>query len=327
LPGDWFSFSGKCLIGYFEINIRNTKNTVEVVFVASFPKKMPTYDQMMNPLIKALRDLGGSGSVNEIYEEVIKIMKLPDDILEIPHSNKPGTQTEVAYRLAWTRTYLKKYGILQNSSRGVWSIDPSAKDIENIDPNEVVKKVRELTRQEAEEADIITNEEQNNDAGVEAPAEIQSWKDELLEVLVSMSPDGFERLTQRILRESGFVQVEVTGRSGDGGIDGKGIVKINDFLSFHVMLQCKKYQGSVTAGHVRDFRGAMQGRTDKGLLLTTGSFTRDAIREATRDGAPPIDLIDGNQLVEKLKQLSLGVQTKIVQVESIKVDKDWFKNI
>ena len=119
----------------------------------------------------------------------------------------------------------------------------------------------------------------------------------------------------------------MTGRSGDGGIDGKGIVKINDFLSFHVMFQCKKYQGSVTAGHIRDFRGAMQGRTDKGLFITTGSFTRDAIKEATRDGAPPIDLIDGNQLVEKLKQLSLGVETKIIEMESIKVNKDWFKNI
>ena len=173
--------------------------------MVSFPKKMPTYDQMMNPLIKALRNLGGSGSVNEIYEEVIKIMKLTNDILEIPHTNKPGTQTEVAYRLAWTRTYLKKYGILQNSSRGIWSIDPSAKDIESVDPNEVVKTVREMTRQESEDTDLIPDEDHNNEAGVEAPSEIQSWKDELLEVLISMSPDGFERLTQRVLRESGFV--------------------------------------------------------------------------------------------------------------------------
>jgi restriction system protein len=120
-----------------------------------------------------------------------------------------------------------------------------------------------------------------------------------------MKPDAFERLIQRLLRESDFIQVEVTGRSSDGGIEGKGIYRINDFLSFHVMFQCKKYQGSVTAGNIRDFRGAMLGRTDKGLFITTGSFTRDAIKEATRDGAPPIDLIDGEQLIEKLKELSL----------------------
>ncbi|MFA5384078.1 MAG: restriction endonuclease [Eubacteriales bacterium] len=162
---------------------------------------------------------------------------------------------------------------------------------------------------------------------MEEPDEIQDWKEELLNVLISMTPDAFERLAQRLLRESGFVQVEVTGRSGDGGIDGKGIVKINDFLSFHVMFQCKKYQGTVGPRQVRDFRGAMQGRTDKGLIITTGTFTRDALKEAARDGAPPIDLIDGNQLVEKLKKLSLGVNTKIIQEELVEIDNEWFKNI
>ena len=114
------------------------------------------------------------------------------------------------------------------------------------------------------------------------------------------------------------VQLQVTGKSGDGGIDGVGIARINGFLSFHVLFQCKRYQGSVSASHIRDFRGAMQGRTDKGLFITTGTFTRDAIKEATRDGAPPIDLIDGEQLVQRLKELGLGV--KIEMVESIEVD-------
>jgi restriction system protein len=129
----------------------------------------------------------------------------------------------------------------------------------------------------------------------------------------------------RLLRESGFIQVQVTGKSGDGGIDGVGIARISGFLSFHVLFQCKRYQGSVTAGQIRDFRGAMQGRTDKGLFITTGTFTRDAIKEATRDGAPPIDLIDGEQLVQRLKELGLGV--KITVIESVEVDTDWFAKI
>lgn len=291
------------------------------------PIKVPTFDQMINPLIKALQELGGSGTIEEIYEEVINILKLTDEVLEIPHGNKPGTQSEVAYRLAWTRTYLKNYGILENSSRGVWSLSPVAKNIDGVDSNEVVRKVREMFKKNVSAEESSTDQDDGTVPEMEEPDEIKDWREELLNVLMSMTPDAFERLAQRLLRESGFIQVDVTGRSGDGGIDGKGIVKINDFLSFHVMFQCKKYQGSVGPGQIRDFRGAMLGRTDKGLLITTGTFTRDAIKEATRDGAPPIDLIDGNQLVEKLKDLSLGVKTEIIQIESVEIDNEWFNNI
>ena len=128
-------------------------------------------------------------------------------------------------------------------------------------------------------------------------------------------------MIQRILREKGFSQVEVTGKTGDGGIDGKGIAKINGILSFHIIFQCKRYKGT---GATRDFRGSMIGRTDKGLFITTGSFTRDAIREANRDGAPAIDLIDGEKLVEKLKELNLGIDVELR--EHITVNEKWFEN-
>ena len=128
-----------------------------------------------------------------------------------------------------------------------------------------------------------------------------------------------------MLRESGFIQVEVTGRSGDGGIDGKGIARIHGFMSFHVVFQCKRWQGVVGSAEIRDFRGAMVGRADKGLFITTGSFSRDALKEAVRDGAPPIDLIDGDQLAEKLKELKLGVVTELI--ENVSVNEDWFKQI
>ncbi|NQW26236.1 MAG: restriction endonuclease, partial [Cryomorphaceae bacterium] len=157
--------------------------------------------------------------------------------------------------------------------------------------------------------------------------EENTWREQLLAVLLKMDPSAFERLTQRLLRESGFIQVEVTGRSGDGGIDGKGIMRLGGLLSFHVIFQCKRYKGAVTVGHVRDFRGAMVGRADKGLLITTGNFTKDAMREATRDGAPAIDLIDGDLLIEKLKELDLGVKTDRVEIEKVTVDRDWFLSI
>ena len=154
-----------------------------------------------------------------------------------------------------------------------------------------------------------------------------TWQDDLLQTLLQMSPDAFERLAQRMLRESGFIQVEVTGRSGDGGIDGKGIMRLSGMLSFHVIFQCKSYKGSVTPSQVRDFRGAMVGRADKGLLITTGTFTKEATKEATRDGAPAIDLIDGELLIEKLKELGLGVKSEIVEVEKVTVDKEWLLSL
>jgi restriction system protein len=143
-------------------------------------------------------------------------------------------------------------------------------------------------------------------------------------VLRGLAPDAFERLAQRILREAGFIKVEVTGRSGDGGIDGIGVLRVN-LLSFHVLFQCKRYQSSVGAGAIRDFRGAMVGRSDKGVIITTGTFTPDAKREATRDGAPAIDLIDGDQLCDLLKDLKLGVHTEMVQ--RVKLEPGWFDDL
>ena len=151
-----------------------------------------------------------------------------------------------------------------------------------------------------------------------------SWRDTLLSTLYKIKPDAFERLAQRILREAGFIKVEVTGKSGDGGIDGMGILRVN-LVSFTVLFQCKRYQGSVGAGAIRDFRGAMMGRCDKGLVITTGTFSSDARKEATRDGAPAIDLIDGEALCDLLKSLKLGVDIKLV--EEITIHSEWFSRL
>jgi restriction system protein len=276
---------------------------------------MPTYDGMMNPLLQTLKNLGGSATIEEMFDEVAHIMNLSDEQLEVLHNPEKGTQTEVEYRLAWTRTYLKKYGLLENSSRGVWALTPEGRAVDSVNPADVVSYVREEYRRQQEEA-----------PEVEPDAEA-SWRSELIDTLLAMDPAAFERLFQRVLRESGFIQVEVLGRTGDGGIDGIGILRIGSFISFRVMFQCKRWQGSVGSREVRDFRGAMIGRADKGLLVTTGTFTRDAEREAVREGAPAIDLIDGEQLMNKLKELELGVKTEIVQREEIIIDQDWLLGI
>ena len=198
-----------------------------------------------------------------------------------------------------------------------------------IDKGEARKIVRTLSgvKNNSQETKATTTISDESNHSVEASEELTelSWEEELIVVLKSMEPDAFERLSQRFLRELGFINVEVTGKTADGGIDGVGVIKIGGVLSFHVVFQCKRYSGSVSSPAIRDFRGAMIGRADKGLFITTGTFTRDAKREARRDGAPPIDLIDGNTLAEQLKELRLGVDVQLK--EDVTIKSAWFKEI
>jgi len=285
--------------------------------------QIPTFDQLMAPTIKALENLGGSGSIEEIATEVIKQLNLPENITSKMHNPEKSSRTEVEYRLAWSRTYLKKYGLITNSTRGIWAFTDSYSPDLKIDPAKIVQAAKEdrLTRKNQKSDNIREDISQTE---FEASSET-AWKDTLHQTLLAMKPDAFERLTKRMLRENGFVQVEVTGRSGDAGIDGKGILRLQNILSYHVVFQCKRYKDSVGPGAIRDFRGAMVGRADKGIFITTGTFTRDAINEATRDGAPAIDLIDGEVFAEILKELQLGVKTKMV--EQVEVDAKWFEGI
>jgi restriction system protein len=284
---------------------------------------LPTFDQLIVPTVKALISLGGSGTVSEINTKVYEIADIPENILQISHGEE-GTTSEVDYRLAWSRTYLKKFGLLENSSRGIWALSKSDINTSKLDHVEIVRSVREQSKPALPKV-TSSDEEEIEQEITEEVDDNEKWKDKLLSILYNISPSAFERLSQRILRESGFFQVEVTGKVGDGGIDGKGIVRVSGLLSFHVIFQCKRYKGSVSPSQIRDFRGAMQGRADKGLFITTGTFTREAIKEATRDGAPPIDLIDGELLCDKLKELKLGINTKLT--ETVELNDDWFNNL
>ena len=298
---------------------------------------VPNFQELMNPTLGAIRALGGSASIEEIIDQVIEDMSLPSHITQVLHSD--GRQTRLKYNLGWSRTYLKAYGLLDNSKRGVWSLTAAGRDTGRVDPQEVR---RAYSRQEVGGKERASDESGPTVAPLDTVAsqqslgeetglvedssnEIASWRETLLEALLNMSPDAFERLCQRLLRESGFIEVTVTGRSGDGGIDGNGIIRLAGLISFPVVFQCKRYTNNVSAGTVRDFRGAMVGRADKGLILTTGGFTRDAHREATRDGAPPIDLIDGELLMDRLKELELGVSVRTVEV--VEVDTGFFESI
>ncbi|MEP4534665.1 MAG: restriction endonuclease [Cyclobacteriaceae bacterium] len=279
------------------------------------------YDDLFNPTLVALRTLGGSGAVSEIEEQVTSILGLTEEAINEIHRE---STTKLTYRLAWARNYLKRFGLLENSSRGVWALTETGQNTKEVDQEKVKKAVVKKDKAERSKKEQKPKSEPELNEKTEELEDF-NWQDTLIETMRNIHPDQFERLCQRLLRELGFVNVEVTGRTNDGGIDGKGIIKLGGVLSYHVVFQAKRYQGSVSSSVIRDFRGAMSGRADKGLILTTGSFTREAKKEATRDGATPIDLIDGNEFAERLKELGLGVTVEMV--EEVKIKTDWFKNL
>jgi restriction system protein len=290
---------------------------------------IPPYTTFYNPILQALTKLGGSASITELDQEVINSFTFTEE--ELTQTAKNGRTNLLKSRLAWARTDLKIYGVISNSQQGIWVLTPKGKEIKNVDTKEVIQFYRKLKKENPSELTKIKNnssEEELDKPDLDDDNKIEpvvTWQDKLWNVLVNLKPDAFERLCQRLLRENGFEKVEVTGKTGDGGIDGKGIININGLISFPIIFQCKRYQGSVGSKVVRDFRGAMVGRADRGLIITTGSFTADAYKEALRDGAPPIDLVDGTQLMNKLKELKLGVKVEMIEVVS--VDPEWFENI
>ena len=281
---------------------------------AGVTKEVPKYKDLLWPTLRALEALGRSASNQEILERVAADLELSDEVLNV---RRDDAFSEFGYQCAWARTYLKKVGTIDNSSRGIWIITEAGRGIRT--EKEIREKVRVWEKEESKRRNKKAKEG-GSDADV---SNDRNWEEELCGILLNLKADSFERLCQRILREAGFKKVEVTGHSGDGGIDGVGVLRVN-LISFHVAFQCKRYKDSVGPERVRDFRGAIDGRADKGLLITTGFFTRGAKQEAVRPGAKAIDLIDGDGLCELLKDLGLGVDTE--SVEEVKLRPEFFED-
>lgn len=283
--------------------------------------RVPKFNELMMPVFTVLKSLGGSANNGEILNNVISLLNLPDDVVDVLHSEN---MTELAYQLTWTRTYLKKYGILNNSERGVWSITPAYSNVDFIDEKEIVKKCRAASRSDnAALHDDINTVGMVPDETVSCPDEIAPWRKRVAEILQSMNPYSFERLTQLLLRECDFLDVQVTKKSGDGGIDGTGRLTINGIFSFHVAFQCKRYKGSVGASEIRDFRGSLPANIEKGVMITTGVFSKAARDEASCPGKKQIDLIDGEAFIDKLAQYGLGLKP----TKAFDVDEEFFRRI
>lgn len=272
---------------------------------------VPKVQEIIAPTIQALRNLGGSGTLHEINDEVASLMGLSEEIQQV--SMGDSHDAWFGYRCRWARTYLKWMEFVENSQRGVWALTKAGA---HASDSEIATVWREAKKRSSKNSEPEQSEDIEQEVIERISEPLDDWKTQALTAMKSMPPDAFERLCQRILRESGFSQVIVTGRSNDGGIDGTGVLRIN-LISFQTLFQCKRYKDAVGSSVVRDFRGAMIGRADKGLIMTTGRFTAEAQKEATRDGAPAIELIDGDELCDLLRDLKLGIRVEIVETTSV----------
>lgn len=268
--------------------------------------------QWMNPLLDALRELGGSGKAREVSDLIADNLHLTEE--KRLEKLKSGT-LRFHNQVMWAKQYLGWEGLVTSSKRGVWSLTEQgrSKNLSLEESSDIMNRWVEFHHKEKEKTPKENSEEVQE--FVEPRAE-----ETLLDVLKRVSPAGFEQICMLLLREAGFEKLKVTGKSHDEGIDGVGILQLNPFVSFKVLFQCKRYKGTVSRSQVGDFRNAMMGRAEKGIMLTTGSFSADAEREANREGVIPVELVDGEKLVEMFEHLELGVRSKNVY----EVDLDFF---
>jgi restriction system protein len=293
---------------------------------------LPSYREMLHPTLVVLDQLGGSGHKDEVNERAIALLGVTDEQLSVeypPTSRAHGSK--VMHRLAFARSSLKLAGALENSKRGVWALNDRGRELLFLG-EAAAKEADSVMRKQLRAKRLATATEPQpsmspEDDELEATDEVVTsadWKTPLLEILFELTPAQFERLSARLLREVGFTRVQVLGGADDKGLDGVGLLEVQ-LLTFPVFFQCKRYRGQVGPSQVRDFRGAMAGRGDKGLFITTGIFTPAARDEATRAGVPPIDLIDGDRLCDLLQQHGLGISTRVVE-EAI-IEPGYFERI
>ena len=271
----------------------------------------PKFVKFFGPLLDALRLLGGSGTPSEVTKVIAEKLSIPEEEQnELLKSGAP----RFANQVAWARNYLKLEGLLDSSRKGVWVLtEAGAKThLSDEEARKIFRKwasyFQKLRQNKAQKPKEKTTVEEDTSLEETYP----DHREILLSILKKLPPAGFEAVCQRLLRDSGFDSVVVTGRSGDGGIDGHGVLQINPFVTFKVLFQCKRYDKNVSPSHIREFQGAIGGRADKGIIITTGSFSVEARKEAIRDGASPVELVDGQKLVEMFEILELGLKPKTV---------------
>ena len=260
------------------------------------------YLRFFAPVLAVLRELGGSARSAQVKDHVIDRLQIPDpERAEVLNNGV----SRVGNQIDWARFYLAKGGFLDSSKRGVWALTEKGREAKLT-----VEGIREIAREVNGASRTIESRGSNETikGDDEIPLQQSDHRATLLNTIKSLPPKGFEELCRYLLLESGFEEVNVTGRTGDDGIDGHGVLRVSKLVSMKVLFQCKRYKDSVGPSVVRDFRGSLAGRAEKGIILTTGYFTSSADQEARRDGVVPVELVDGERLVELFEEMEIGLK-------------------
>ncbi len=290
----------------------------------------PQFVGWFAPLLEALRELGDSGRPKEVSARIAERLGVSDE--ELNATNKNGL-SRFDNQVAWARFYLARAGLIDTSQRGVWTLTEEGRRtmLDSQGALEVFQRVQRAIREE-KVADPtlgplrfgsdIHDEAIQVDADSEYNPKESTFYSEMIHTLQALSPSGFEHPCKKLLREVGFEEVHVTGKSSDGGIDGFGILRTNPFVADRVLFQCKRYTKQVSPAYIREFRGAMANRVNRGIFLATSTFSAEARREASREGAAPIELVDLDALINLLEELGLGVTKRTV----LSVDAEFFRD-
>lgn len=288
---------------------------------------LPSVKELYNPVLCALHNLGGEGTNQSIDAEVSRILSLSEEQLSVEYKSR--RTSVVLDRIGWARSHLKIAGLLDSPRRKTWALTKLGMSTTKLDPREVGRAIRKgRTPRENTGQPKPKNIHLDTDSLARADvAEVfqsaDAWQDELHDILHGMSPQSFARFFEHIFREEGIDQVEVVNTSGNGEIEGTMVS--GGFLSFRVAFRFTTRNNLIGSQEVDRFRRFVQSsRADKGILITTGSYTQEAIRDSMRRPNPTIELLDGEQFLERLKERSLGITTRQVIVEQVVVDRSFF---
>jgi restriction system protein len=287
--------------------------------------KGPKFIQYFQPVIDGLRGLGSSAKPREVYAWISEHFSVPKE--EIEETTKGG-QSRFENKVGWARFYLAKGGLIDAEQRGVWVLTEAGRkaNLSHDDAYNLFRTIHDgFQRDEGDLGGRTASEKTGDDVDASAPDETtylnqDAVQEELVRILRSITDKGFEELSARLLRHIGFENLKVTGQTGDHGIDGEGYLLINRFVRIKVMFQCKRYKNAVQAKEIRDFRGAIQGRAERGIFLTTGTFTKGARQEAARENTTTVELVDIDRLLELLIEESLGVH----ETKALTIDREFF---
>ncbi len=282
--------------------------------------KGPKFVQYFQPVIDGLHALGSSAKPKEVYAWIAEHHDIPK--VEIEGTTKGG-QSKFENKVGWARFYLAKAGMIDTEQRGVWVLTEKGRstNLSHVEAYDLFKSIHDGFPRAEKSENIEQPVSSSDDEDASAPDENtylnqDEVQERLVGILKSLTPKGFEELCARLLRHIGFENVKVTGESGDQGIDGEGYLLINRFVRTKVMFQCKRYDKTVGPEKIREFRGAIQGKAERGILLTTGTFTKGARETAAQDNATAIELVDIDRLLELMIEEGLGVrETKALTIE------------